>query len=261
MCPPDAPESVRLGPGPDAGPRVLAGPGAGSPWSWVYKPPGLPVFPPNRGTGPSLLRWLVAEGVAEEGFPPGFGAGIAHRLDTSTSGVVLVASDAAALAGLREAFALGRFVKVYRFLSFRDVSWDRSALEAPLAHHPRRKDRMVVQRGQDTPHRGRWYPASTRLERLAPPVWQATITTGVMHQVRLHAAYAGLALAGDRLYGGGAWLGAPDGVGFGLHHVGLSGTLADGRHVRSPEVLPPHWWASVRPAARAPGDGQIRAAR
>ena len=92
---------------------------------------------------------------------------------------------------------------------------------------------MDVRRGQDTPHRGRWLPASTALRRVGAGgglgLWEAVITTGVMHQIRVHAAFVGLALAGDRLYGGGAPLdaavvpGLPDGVPFLLHHVGLQG--------------------------------------
>ena len=56
--------------------------------------------------------------------------------------------------------------------------------------------------------------------------------TGVMHQIRVHAAFLGLALAGDRLYGGGPG-------GFRLHHVGLSG----GRWSTSSVPLPA--WARV----------------
>ena len=87
---------------------------------------------------------------------------------------------------------------------------------------------MVVQRGQSTPHRGKWYAADTRFRRIRPVaggwLWEAVITTGVMHQIRVHAAFVGIALRGDRLYGGGA----PDGdrpanAPFQLHHLGLSG--------------------------------------
>jgi 23S rRNA-/tRNA-specific pseudouridylate synthase len=48
------------------------------------------------------------------------------------------------------------------------------------------------------------------------------IVTGVMHQIRAHAAFVGLALTGDRRYGGRP---TPDGFDaeFRLHHVGLSG--------------------------------------
>ena len=98
---------------------------------------------------------------------------------------------------------------------------------------------MVQQRSAGTPHRGRWYPADTRLRHLGGELWEAVITTGVMHQIRVHAASVGLALTGDRLYGGGASPpgGAPEGVAFALHHVGLRGG-----GLVSPTLAPPAWW-------------------
>ncbi|MBK9366995.1 MAG: hypothetical protein IPN01_11845 [Deltaproteobacteria bacterium] len=69
---------------------------------WLYKPPGLPVFPPHGDPeGPSLyaaLPQLVAEPLPS--FPQGFEGGLAHRLDTSTSGLVLAARTPEALARL-----------------------------------------------------------------------------------------------------------------------------------------------------------------
>ena len=82
---------------------------------------------------------------------------------------------------------------------------------------------MVVRRGRNTPHRGRWYPADTRFRQLDGPLWQATITTGVMHQIRAHAAAVGLPLTGDRIYGGDPWSEAPPGLSFALHHCRLEG--------------------------------------
>ncbi len=76
---------------------------------------------------------------------------------------------------------------------------------------------MVIERGRATPHRGRWYDADTRLRHLGGPLWEAVIVTGVMHQIRLHAASVGLALSGDRLYGGRG--DEP----FRLHHCCLGG--------------------------------------
>ena len=53
-------------------------------------------------------------------------------------------------------------------------------------------------------------------------VWDVTITTGVMHQIRVHAAFVGIPLLGDSRYGGGPPpQNAPSG-GFFLHHRGLT---------------------------------------
>ena len=105
---------------------------------------------------------------------------------------------------------------------------------------------MIVERGKATPHRGRWLHADTELRRLGRlpeglGAWEAVIRTGVTHQVRAHAAFVGLALAGDRLYGGGpspafCTPAAP----FALHHVGVAGP-----DLQPPPCPLPAAWPSI----------------
>jgi 23S rRNA pseudouridine1911/1915/1917 synthase len=212
------------------------------------KPAGLPVLPPHADpSGDCLLaRLRVARpDVDAHEWPAGFPAGIAHRLDTPTSGQIVVARTPADLARIRASFRQRHFVKHYVFLTRKDVDWDSHAIDARLAHDRSRKDRMVVERGRDTPHRGRWYEARTVFERAGAAeglfAWRATMSTGVTHQIRVHAAFAGLALAGDRLYGGGA----PDSgwpVPFLLHHLGL-----EGPDVKGASMSPvPEFWPTLR---------------
>lgn len=186
------------------------------------------MFPPHDDPGGDcvLARLLAAEPWrAQVAWPPGFEGGVAHRLDTSTSGALLVADDPAELAELREAFASGALRKTYRLRVARVPAWRENACELPIAHDRRHARRMVVQRGRDTPHRGRWLPARSRFLRLEGDVLEAVITTGVMHQIRVHAAFLGAPLLGDRLYGGGPTPpDAPPGVTFFLHHVGVEGS-------------------------------------
>lgn len=207
-----------------------------------FKPSGVPCFPPHdEPAGDCVLARLGAahpEQLAHD-WPEGFEGGIAHRLDTDTSGALVVARDPDALAALRRSFAEHRFEKTYLFLAGREVPWDDNRCDRPLAHDRSRSHRMVVQRGPNTPHRGRWYEAETRFERVEGRLWRATIRTGVMHQIRAHAAFVGIPLAGDRVYGGGPP--AEGGSGFRLHHVGLVG---DG--VRTAPVPVPDW-GNVRP--------------
>lgn len=196
----------------------------------LRKPAGVPVFPPHaHPEGDCLLRrWLALEpSRTAHPWPDGFGAGIAHRLDTPTSGQVIAAVSPSDLAELRQRFSAGSLRKVYRFVAAGQVPWDAHTVDTPIAHDRRRRSRMVVERGRATPHRGKWYPAHTVFRRVGPVMaglwcWEAVITSGVMHQIRVHAASVGLALNGDRLYGGGTpSAGAP--VPFLLHHLGLSG--------------------------------------
>lgn len=201
---------------------------------YLFKPSGLPVFPPHDTPDGDcllarLLPFLPAEGWQD--WPAGFEGGIAHRLDTVTSGVVVAARTAGALARLRTEFSAASLRKFYVFHSASSVSFTERLVVAPVAHHASKKDRMICAwpdrpTPDHTPHRGKWYPAWTNLTRRGP-MWQAEIRTGVMHQVRVHAAFAKLPLTGDRLYGG-----APGA--FRLHHLRIVG---DGW--RSPLVEPP----------------------
>jgi 23S rRNA-/tRNA-specific pseudouridylate synthase len=191
----------------------------------LLKPAGIPVFPPHLDPeGDCVLRRLVLEDPARAApeWPAGFEGGIAHRLDISTSGALLVAEDVAELAWLRELFTAKRLVKTYRLLTGKEVPWDANRCDYALAHDRKKRSRMVVQRGRNTPHRGKWLEASTAFERIRGPLFQAQMSTGVMHQIRVHAAFLGIPLLGDKRYGGGPTPdAAPSGRQFFLHHVGM----------------------------------------
>ena len=180
-----------------------------------------------------MLRELL-DACPAQGAPSwteGFAGGIVNRLDQWTSGLLVAARSVESLAVAREAFASHRLVKRYRFLTDGEVPWEQHRVEHPLAHHPKDRRKMVWKRGNNTPHRGRWYPAVTGFRRLDGALWEATMSTGVMHQIRLHAASVGLPLRGDRLYGGGG-----DGS-FWLHHQTLEGWPDE-----APTLpLPPDW--------------------
>ena len=99
---------------------------------------------------------------------------------------------------------------------------------------------MVVQRGRNTPKKGRWLDAETHFQHIFSQseihLWRAKMRTGVMHQIRIHAAFCGIALLGDRLYGGGD---SPDDFPslFALHHRGIETTA----FTVDPASLP-EWW-------------------
>ncbi len=166
----------------------------------LEKPGGMPshaLDPRETGTAAAYLVAHFPE-TAATGEP--FSAGLVHRLDTGTSGLLLAARTAAAFALLREAFAARRVTK--RYLAVVTGSLAAPADVAhPLAHDPSDRRRMRIARGADTS-----WPAHTHVEPLAREgehlLVAATIRTGVTHQVRVHLASLGLPVVGDRLYGG-----------------------------------------------------------
>ena len=208
-------------------------------WTAWNKPAGIPVFPPHADAAGDCL--LARTGLDTAGWAPNFAGGLAHRLDTPTSGQVLSANKAEDLVWLRALFASGALEKTYQFVSPGQVEWDAHTVEAPIAHDKRKRTKMIVSRGQHTPHRGKWYPAHTRFLRLGPTrdggqLWQAIITTGVMHQIRVHAAFVGIPILGDRRYGGGPNM--SESVPFLLHHLGLSGPQLDPPMAPVPDFWP-----------------------
>ena len=198
-------------------------------WLHLLKPAGLPVFAPHGDPeGDCLARRLLVEFPEQAAALPSdldspdhWVGGILHRLDLWTSGLVVAARTPDAFRRGREAFESHRLHKVYRFLSAAVPPWTAHRIDAPLAHDRRKGSKMVWQRGRATPHRGRWYPASTQfsLQEAWPDrtLWESRMSTGVMHQIRVHAAAVGIPLLGDRLYGGG------HGERYYLHHRTIEG--------------------------------------
>ena len=201
---------------------------------------GVSVFPRRDQEGPESVAEALLSAQPwrrEVTWPAGFEAGISHRLDVYTSGALWVADTLEELADMRACFRDRKLVKRYRLMAAKEVSWSHNQCEREIAHDRRKKGKMVVRRGQNTPHRGRWYRAHTAVSRLDDNLWEVRMETGVMHQIRVHCAFLGIPILGDLKYGGGQ---PPDFAhwgGFCLHHVGLSDASGWG----TSEVPLPDW--------------------
>ena len=212
----------------------------------LCKRSGVSCFPFRQDpTRACMLTELLLDFPQQQlAWPQGFEGGIAHRLDVATSGQLLVARTSTQLTELRQDFMNKRLSKRYVFLTQKSVPWKTNTMSFPIAHDKKNRRKMIVQRGRNTPHRGKWYPAETEFRFVASGshteskmyLWEARMQTGVMHQIRVHAAIAGVALLGDTLYGGGA---SPSYFPshFALHHCGIQSKRW---HVQ--DVPIPEWW-------------------
>ncbi|MBX3025391.1 RluA family pseudouridine synthase [bacterium] len=170
------------------------------------KPPGMPAMAlrsDDRDTAANFLVAIAPESAVAGGSP--LEAGLVHRLDTGTSGVLLAARTAVAWRDLRGQFHRGQVEKHY--LAWVDGDVARAATRRePIAHDPRRPRSMRVCFDPQQARALAGRPALTHFRPLARrgdmTLLAVEITTGVRHQIRVHLAAIGHPIRGDALYGG-----------------------------------------------------------
>jgi 23S rRNA pseudouridine1911/1915/1917 synthase len=179
----------------------------------VDKPPGQPTAPLRPGETGTLVNAVL--GKYPELVPPdvntfiGHSArepGIVHRLDTETSGAVVVARDAAAFEELKLALREGRLEKRYVLVCAGEGLPDEGMIELPLANHPKDQRRVYACVHPRDVLRYEPRPACTRYRVLqrsgAWALVEVRVGKALRHQIRAHFAAIGHPLAGDELYGG-----------------------------------------------------------
>lgn len=160
----------------------------------VDKPAGLVVHPGAGNPAGTLVNALLHHCPALAKIPR---AGIVHRLDKDTSGLLLVAKDLPAHKRLVKLIAERAVRREYEAVVLGDlISGGR--LDGAIGRHPVKRTRMAVVEG------GRDAATHIRVIRRYPGLTHvaARLETGRTHQIRVHLAHAGHPVVGDRTYGG-----------------------------------------------------------
>jgi 23S rRNA pseudouridine1911/1915/1917 synthase len=160
----------------------------------IAKPAGLVVHPGSGNWAGTMLNALLHRVPALKGLPR---AGIVHRLDKETSGLLVVAKHEAAMQDLVRQLQARTVKRTYLAIARGAVPAE-GVVDAPIGRHPAHRTRMAVVPGGK--------PAVTRYrvrERFgAHALLECDLETGRTHQIRVHLASIGHPLEGDPVYGG-----------------------------------------------------------
>ncbi len=160
----------------------------------VNKPAGLVVHPGAGNPDNTMLNALLNHDAALSKIPR---AGVIHRLDKETTGLLVVARNLKAHTHLVEELQNRAFEREYRAIVVGTMSGG-GKINQPLGRHPTQRTKMaVVKNGRPSVTHYRIlsrYPAHTELKVI--------LETGRTHQIRVHMAHIKHPLVGDPTYGG-----------------------------------------------------------
>lgn len=163
----------------------------------VNKPAGMVVHPAARIVSGTLVNALLSHcpQVADVGGPDR--AGIVHRLDRETSGLIVVAKNPETHASLQRQFKRRLVRKTYVALVEGQVHPREGIIEVPIGRDPKDRTRMAVSRT------GRPAITQYRVVEVFPQYTLLEVRphTGRTHQIRVHLAWLGYPVVGDRVYG------------------------------------------------------------
>ncbi|MFH2145722.1 MAG: RluA family pseudouridine synthase [Candidatus Omnitrophota bacterium] len=164
----------------------------------INKPAGMVVHPAAGHRDDTLVNALLARTSKLSDVSGPVKLGVVHRLDKDTSGLLVVAKDNRAHEILAEQFKKHQVKKIYIALVLGRVERDEGLIDAPLSRNPFNRKKIAVvfasKRNAQT-----YYRVLKRNNEYS--VLEVQPKTGRTHQIRVHLAYLGHSIIGDKTYG------------------------------------------------------------
>jgi 23S rRNA pseudouridine1911/1915/1917 synthase len=163
----------------------------------INKPVGCAAHPSPGWHGPTVVGALAAAGYTISTSGAAERAGIVHRLDVGTSGLMVVAKTDRAFTVLKEAFRTRTVKKIYHAMIQGHIDPPTGTIDAPIDRHPKVDHRFaVVADGKES---------ITHYELIeyyrGVTMVQVELETGRTHQIRVHMSALNHPLVGDTTYG------------------------------------------------------------
>ena len=167
----------------------------------IDKPAGLVVHPGAGNPDRTLMNALLAHAPALREVPR---AGIVHRLDKDTSGLMVVAKNLVAQANLAAQLAARSVARTYLALVHGEPP-QQGLVDAPVGRDTRARTRMTVtRRGKEARTRYRVLERFGGEGRAASALLECRLETGRTHQIRVHLQHLRHPVVGDPVYRRGA---------------------------------------------------------
>ncbi|HTR01305.1 MAG TPA: 23S rRNA pseudouridine(1911/1915/1917) synthase RluD, partial [Candidatus Acidoferrum sp.] len=162
----------------------------------INKPVGLVVHPAAGNYSGTLLNGLLAHVPELRSLPR---AGIVHRLDKDTSGLMVVAKNLAAHQDLVSQLSQRTVSRQYHAVVV-GVATAGGTIDAPIGRHPVQRQKRTVTDAADARPAVTHYRVIQRFRSHSHLLVQ--LETGRTHQIRVHLAHIGMPIVGDQVYGG-----------------------------------------------------------
>ena len=165
----------------------------------INKPKGLVVHPAAGHSDDTLVNGLLyALGDSLSGINGELRPGIVHRIDKDTSGLLAVAKNDFAHTMLASQLKDHTMARTYEAIVCGTLKEDSGTVDAPIGRHPSDRKKMCVTQRNSKNAVTHWevvrrYRGYTHI--------RCKLETGRTHQIRVHMAYIGHPILGDRVYG------------------------------------------------------------